>query len=244
MSADKRNTRFLTIGTVATISSLALVVVLCLFMREPTFEGRTVRSWLSDVAFGRGHASAVQFFRRNGSRTVPGLIPVIEGKVLRFPQRLRSHRSLFDHLPARVQKWATERSLRGLLLRTWAIEMCSEIGPDARGAERALMRACVDADYGVRAAAARALAKTQVEPAAAIPVLTRMLGDSEPAVRGSASVALGLYGDAARDAIPVLRTMATNELDYNAACSVRLGLTLIERPDKIRKLKNGYRFLP
>jgi hypothetical protein len=73
-----------------------------------------------------------------------------------------------------------------------------------------------------------------------------MLGDREFAVRADAAIGLGLYGAPAKAAIPALRA-ATNGTGAIAAFSARLGLAMIETPEKVRKQPfgtDGYRLLP
>ena len=74
-----------------------------------------------------------------------------------------------------------------------------------------------------------------------MPILIKMLGDKDSGVRGQAAIALGLYGEAARSALPALRTMAT---DTNGSLnfSARLGLAMIETPEKVERIgDDGYR---
>ena len=140
---------------------------------------------------------------------------------------------LFAHLPSRVQKWAVKKTEPDPHLRYWAIEMCSRIGPEAKAAHPALIRACTDTNLGVRCNAAMALAKTQVDSTVAVPILLQMLTDKEHFVRGSAAMALGLYGEKAKAAIPALRK-AADDAGF-ADLEFRLGLAMIEHPEKVKK---------
>ena len=246
MSVAKCRTLFLARWIAAPILLLGLLTMLGILMRVPTFDGKTTRAWLMDVAYGPNPASAVEVFKRTGSPMVSGLIRTIEGRGLRIAQWLRSHPSLFSHLPSGAQKHVTKKIETECHLRSWAIEMCAVIGPAAKSAHPVLLRACADPDRGVRGPAAKALAKTQVRPEVAVPALVRMLGDREFAVRAEAAKALGLYGSAAKAAIPALRK-GTNDTDGIAAFSARLGLAMIETPEKVKKLPFGndaYRLLP
>jgi HEAT repeat protein len=213
---------------------------------ERTIEGRTVQSWLRDVAHGQGRDrdAAVEVFARNGRRTVPDLIPIIEWRSSRLMRWVRASPYIFDRLPARLQTWTSRKADGEPFERVWAVEMCSLIGPGANDAHRALTRACADPSPDVRAAATQALVKTHVAPASGVPILVQMLSDSNMTVRGRAAVALGLYGDSAKAAVPALRTAAA-KVDATAAFEFQLGLTMIEHPEKVKAIgKNGYRLLP
>jgi hypothetical protein len=55
-------------GGVIVVAGLVIVGVL---FREPTFEGKTARSWLMDAAYARNYATgkrALEFFKRTSSR--------------------------------------------------------------------------------------------------------------------------------------------------------------------------------
>ena len=66
-----------------------------------------------------------------------------------------------------------------------------------------------DADAGVRKSAARALGNIQPEPKATVPLLVNVVkNDKVKAVRLAATVALGQYGNDAKEAVPTLRAFA------------------------------------
>ena len=71
-----------------------------------------------------------------------------------------------------------------------------------------------------------------------------MLEDTDPGVRGKAAIALGSYGEAARSAVPILRR-AAHDVQNAAAFSARLGLAMIETPEKVERLgDDDYRLRP
>jgi len=76
---------------------------------------------------------------------------------------------------------------------------------DIRGVTPALIRATEDADAGVRAWAAHALAEMGPGAEPAIPALIRLLSDQEEGPRNTGCLALGKIGPAAKEALPALR---------------------------------------
>jgi len=244
MNARRRELPFRTLGALAGVI-LVFAALLVWLAHEPSLEGRSIRSWVADLTRDRdgSHERAVQFFTRNGRKTVPGLMGVIESKTPKSAHWVRGL-SHFDRLPSGLQEWVIERAEIQPMHRIWAVEMCSLLGPEAREAQRTLLAVRADPEAGVRASVAKALAKVRVDPALAIPVLVEMLGDPSPYVRAKAAVALGMYGEAARSAVPNLRK-AVEDADSGAALSARIGLALIETPERVELLGDDrYRLRP
>jgi HEAT repeat protein len=215
-------------------------------VRAQFVEGRAVSAWVDDLCQGGdgAHERAAQVFKRSGRRAVPGLISVIVSRPSKLGHWLRGRSPPPHHLPAGVREWVELRPERQTLRRIWAIQMCALIGPEARDAHPTLMAALSDPHPGLRMSATLALAKTQVEPDIAVPLLVKMLGDAASGPRGQAAVALGWYGEAARSAVPALRK-ATQDGDDSVAFSARLGLAMIETPEKVEKLgEDNYHLLP
>src|SRR5262249_23765531 len=86
-------------------------------------------------------------------------------------------------------------------VRRHAALALEHIGPDARSAVPDLARVCRDPDRDVAAAACRALGRMNT-PAAATPLVTRMLANDAPARR--AAVPLSRMGLLAKPAAPAL----------------------------------------
>jgi len=212
---------------------------------EKTIEGRTVQSWLWDVVHGQGRdrVAAVEMFARNGAKAVPDLIPIIEWRSSSLIRWVRARPSIFNRMPSRLRTWTSRMAEGEPFKRVWAVEMCAVIGPDARDAHRALTQACTDPFGEVRGAATHALVKTHIVPAIGVPILVQMLSDPETGVRGRAAVALGLYGEKAKIAVPALRAAAA-KADETMAFDFQLGLAMIEHPEKVKAIRNGYRLLP
>jgi hypothetical protein len=217
-------------------SGLAGLIILGgLLLPQPRFEGKTLGSWLSEAAYSHNYATtkrAVQFFKRTGSRAVPGLIPIIKPKGFTVVAWLKGQTWLFSHLSSGVQKRVNERIQQELELRAFAIELCGIIGPSARATEAALLRSCADPNPRIRAAAADALTGIHAEAALAVPTLLRMLGDKDTNVRGIAAMELGRFGPAAKSAVPALQN-ARNDPDAGVASLAHGALLQIEQPELI-----------
>jgi HEAT repeat protein len=102
--------------------------------------------------------------------------------------------------------------------RQAAARVLGFIGPDARLAAPALLRATKDKDSGVRRCAFFALGRIQPDAEITVPVLVARLDDPYPGAQWQAALALGRYGPEARAAVPaLLRTLATNKARALAA---------------------------
>jgi HEAT repeat protein len=95
-------------------------------------------------------------------------------------------------------------------LRMEAIERVGEMQEKGRGASASLRTALDDADPGVRAAAALALARVGSLEADTNAALTRRLSDPDPNVQTYAAVALHGFGAAAKPALPALKQLAAS----------------------------------
>lgn len=89
--------------------------------------------------------------------------------------------------------------------REWAVVLCGSLNNDAAAARAALIKACQDRNPAVRREAAKALLRTGVPPAQAVPILSRLLvSDSSPDVRCWAAFYIGLLQEEAQPALPAL----------------------------------------
>jgi hypothetical protein len=211
-----------------------LLATLAMLLREPTFEGKTIHSWLMEAAYARNYSTtktAVEFFKRNNERAMPRLKDVIEGRSFGFMRWLKGHPLFLGHLPLWVQKRVNEKVEQEFQVRNTAINMCIIIGPSARSAEFALVQACSDPDSMIRGAAADALGSTRASPALAVPVLVQMLGDTNSGVRMNAAFALQRYGGEAQAAVPALNGMV-KLADADEASLLRGVLFQIEHPEE------------
>jgi HEAT repeat protein len=98
------------------------------------------------------------------------------------------------------------RAVAALPIREWgiretAVDAIARIGEPA---VPVLVQSLSDPDPGVRAQAARALARMGVAAKPAVPDLVKALHDSDEGVRIAAARALGQIGPAASEALPAL----------------------------------------
>jgi len=97
-------------------------------------------------------------------------------------------------------------------LRANAAQLLGRIGPPAKEAVPALIKALSSENSGIQASASAALG--EIGPAAkeAVPALIKALSSENIRVRASASAALGQIGPAAKDAVPALtQTLSTDD---------------------------------
>ncbi len=242
-SAQKRLLVVLGLASVAVIAA-----DLSIATREPTLEGQSVRSLVRQAgrdwtAGGFNHA-AEDVFQRNGSKAVPGLVQIIGSGRHSFNSYaagvLRAHPQLYLHLPT---AWVRERADRAIQEadreatdRELAVVVCASLNQKAKAAHTALLAACQDPARGVRKEAAKALVRTDVDPAIAVPVLSGlMLQDGDSTVRYWAAASLGLLHENAKAAVPALRR-ATN--DSNAWVASRAAEAL-EKAEKAIMAMDG-----
>ena len=103
----------------------------------------------------------------------------------------------------------------------------SDIGPDAKAAVPALIKALEDDDESVRTAAARALGNIGPAAKEAVPSLILALRDDEWSIREDTAEALGKIGPAAKEAVPYLQK-ALHDPEEEVRASATKALTLIE----------------
>ena len=195
--------------------ALGLAVGWWMFRPEPTFQGRSIRSWLGeiqDITYTRPlPQEMIATFRQNASIVVPGLVQIIEIRNPALHRLSQSPRLLGRPLPSAFQDWINQRFYRELWDRAYAIELCSTIGPEAKGAHAVLIRTCSDPYWGIRRSAVKSLVKTEVPPKTAVPILSQIsLKDPVYEVQEEAAKCLGLLGEKAKSAVPALRMAATN----------------------------------
>jgi len=109
-----------------------------------------------------------------------------------------------------VQYWIDALVRDDPRLRQTAKFVLEILGPDAKPAVPALIRAASDASASVRAGASSALGVIGPEAKEAVPVLVRAASDANRSVRLCAIHALGAIGPEAKEAIPVLVRAASD----------------------------------
>ncbi|MGF1580940.1 MAG: HEAT repeat domain-containing protein [Gemmataceae bacterium] len=85
------------------------------------------------------------------------------------------------------------------------------MGPDAKDALPALVKALDDKELSVRGSVVKALGQIGAEAKDAVPALIKALKDKAKELREKAAYALGEIGPAAKDALPTLEALSEND---------------------------------
>ncbi len=137
---------------------------------------------------------------------------------------LRNHRAAMafrvlgakarDAVPALIDIYEENISSES---RGYTLFALGGIGPDAKAAVPLMLRAVTDTNAVgrqkqiVRGAAIGALGEIHAEPELVVPALAKVLSEQDEYTRFRAAWALGLFGPAAKSAIPALFTLITNQ---------------------------------
>lgn len=108
-------------------------------------------------------------------------------------------------------------------VRKGCVERVANLGGLAKGFAPNLVAFTRDVSPSVRSVAALGLAKTQMDPSRAVPVLTTMLDDPDEGVRQQVIIALTCFGPAGADALPALirvKEQGTEKLADMAAAAI------------------------
>jgi hypothetical protein len=240
-----RKGKLLLVLRVAAIAGAGVVLVSPV-MHEPTLEGQSVRDLVRQAtAYSQGSGTnqeAADILRRNGSKAVPGLVgmmgPLHPSPLSRAARAITTRYWLGSHLPQPIRDWAERTAWeenRRVDDREWAVVWCASLGSNAWMAHPALIAGCRDADWHVRKEAGRALVRTDVSPAVAVPILSEMvLQDSNFVVRYWAASSLGLLHEQAQAAIPALRQV-TNHPNWWLSSRAREALREVESVSLTKK---------
>ena len=95
-------------------------------------------------------------------------------------------------------------------VRYWAATGIANIGPDAKSAERKILRAVKDQSVSVRVAAARALCRMN-NPQKALPILIEAMNSPHQWGRLQAAIVLDEIGEMARPAEDTLKKALTKQ---------------------------------
>ena len=160
---------------------LALILAGC--SGEPTFQGKSVASWITQLSDTDPAArqDAVRALGQMGTDAVPALCEALT---------------------------AGDNNVRMA-----AADALGRIGEDARKAVSALNEALKDSDKLVRRHAAFALGIIDPEDKSVVPALIECLKDGDMEVRRLAAVALGRFGREAKAAVPALNEVMKVEAD-------------------------------
>jgi HEAT repeat protein len=162
---------------------IGLVVVIAGCSSGPTFQGKSLRSWMTQLSDKDPTArqEAIRALGQIGPEAVPPLCEAL----------------------------ASENSNT----RMAAADALGRIGEDAKSAVPALNDALKDSDKLVRRHAAFALGIIDPENKSAVPALIESLKDGDLEVRRLAAVGLGRFGREAKAAVPALNEAMKVEAD-------------------------------
>jgi len=134
-----------------------------------------------------------------GTRAVPALIHELETKEEDWP--IRCLRAIGQPaLPGLIEVLGGNRKR----LRIAAVQVLSGLGPDAKGAEAALVRLLEDSDAKLRSEVLVSLHRVGAKPASYFSQLEKALKDSSPEVRKAAATAAYHIGAEAKQTLPLL----------------------------------------
>ena len=181
---------------------LAGVVVVRRGMRDPLYQGKTIKTWALQIiaSDAETHARSVALFRTMGTNAVPGLIRLLESRDPMWCKALwRATMNLSPKLRVRLLRHT--RGAEQELDHQAAARALQLIGPDAKAAVPALARVLHGQERVARWDAAYALASIGKD---AVPALVAALNDQDPEARTAAITALLHIGPGAEAAIPAL----------------------------------------
>lgn len=214
-------------------------------VREPTYQGRRLSSWLQQYGTDGGSTQEEvdEAVRSIGTNAIPTLLRMLEandtalkvklsesGLLWRFglrftpaailhAQALQAFRALgvdgSNAAPALVEIYGRNISPSS---RRATGDSLVEIGPAAKQAIPVLIKSSAGTNAEERAYAAYTMGRLALEPALVVPVLTHALHDVDREVRYNAAFGLGgiaFMGGDARPAVPVL--VETLKDDYGTA---------------------------
>jgi HEAT repeats len=208
---------------------------------EPSYNGRTLSSWLTD--YGRvstGDSEPDEAVRHIGTNAIPILLEMLRAKD--SPLKKKSIKLLDRQDLVRIEittdtAKAYEAALAFNALGAGAVsavpdlikiyeqkisvtsqystaEALGGIGPTATDAIPALLQGLKSTNAEVRCDTVWALGRIHGEPASVVPQLQKALHDPTGYVRVAAIVALGFFGTNAASAIPDLTAMLNDQNEY------------------------------
>ena len=203
-----------------TIIAVILVVVvgvglLSLLPQEPTYQGRSLESWVDDVDKNPHDQAAVDGLHK----LLPVALPYYVKQLKKRDTALaKAYEAIWSKLPEIIASHLP-KGLPADTIRLNAILILKYVGSDARAAAPDLIQAFKDEDEGVRQCAVESFAQIKPDGRTAIPALIAALADPFIGVRRMAAESLLVYGSEASAAVPAL-TLALHDPDKSVcACS-------------------------
>jgi HEAT repeat protein len=204
---------------------LALLVAWQRWERVAVYEGKTIEEWSSLVFAPAPQAScAAAALQAMGPKAVPDLVRLLGARDLFPPQTARS---LLRRLPSPIARLFSPYVNRvpAAWVRNSAARSLGIIGPGAKAAMPALLRALHQPDEGLALEAAVALTRIGND---STPGFLLAMEDPKPNVRHAAAFALGeikpATEDAARALVRALHDPETRVLDSVSASLEKIGL--------------------
>ena len=237
-TTEDRMTRLVVGATVAAVLS----GVFLFHGREPVYLDKPAGEWIEGL--GDNSTAASLALREMGPAAVAPLIRALERKPSRW---LDAYVVVVNHSPPFLKpKLATHylnlarRETRIPRVRAGAAQTLGDLGPVAREAAPALVKALADRDATLRLNAAFALGKIRASPDLAVPALSQLLHDSNEEVRMYAAIALKKFGAQAALAVPgLITTLNDHSWQVRERSALALGAVGRNRPGVVAALEQA-----
>jgi hypothetical protein len=223
--------------------------------REPVYQGKSLSSWLTNVAStGMLSASATEAVRQMGTEALPTLLRMLRAEDSSLKLKLMDwangqHIVKIEHTPAEELNLRAKCAFAALGVKaqsavpalikianqkislesqTDAIHALGFIGPPAREAVPSLLRWATNADHEVRFGAILALGRIHAQPERVLSVLIEALHDPDSGVQHGAVWALQDFGPDAKVAVPALTKLLNAPYDYESRFAATNALNVID----------------
>lgn len=190
------------------ICAAVVASIWTLSTREPVYQGRSLKAWLTD--FGQGNASddavaeqaIYKMFHPERPVWLQSFLDWIEIRIhVRIPWQVDHQRA--EHV--RANTMISLLSDADPFVRSGAARALEACPDEARRVVPVLIAHLQDPEQRTRLWVARSLGHMLSESRTVIPALIRALNDSDPNVRGYACISLEHFGTNAVEAVPILR---------------------------------------
>jgi len=230
-----------------TIAAIALAMMVAMFfvvlsMRQPTYQGRTVNSWLEQVFAAKGNQrQAIEALRELGSKAVPIEINALA----RTDSSLdKGYQSIYPKLPLWLQR-RLPMPVNAEPMRS-AAELALLNNQHTREFMPELVRCLKKGNSEARLHAALVVSHwIRADDTFCIPTLIEVLNDREAHVREYAANALSRFGPAAKAAAPALekgledRSVQVRIADARALSAIDTNTATLTIPVLKEAIANG-----
>jgi len=212
---------------------------------EPIYQGKKVTEWIANMKTANLEDEAGNALAAIGPQAVPYLVRTLGNEsILMKSYREKVYLGFRQNLPgvARFLPRPSDEPYVGT--RAAAAFTLGRIGPQAKAAVPALIRAARDADLSVRMHSTQSLGLIGSAAVQASPILIERLNEPDPLSRWIAARALAHVGCRDTSAIPGL-TALLNSTNANFACSAAVALWQIQpKPERFLVMSNYLRAAP